>query len=204
MCKWIEHGAENRRLGYPNLVGDWPVERQEQLLAAAGMRSLHPLGDQDGNEPLNVECLECGAAQTDTLFGVSEGIRLSWLPCAECNAKRFKPTQETIRTRMESLGLHLVGEFTGDPGLPLSAVCTRCSTPRAVSWTAVGGGSPPCLRCDGSKLDPDAPHRVYLIDFPHLGDRGVYKVGITHCANDNRLRSHEKAGGTVLATIEVA
>lgn len=87
MCKWIEHGAENRRLGYPNLVGDWPVERQEQLLAAAGMRSLHPLGDQDGNDPLNVECLECGAAQADTLFGVSEGIRLSWLPCAECNAK---------------------------------------------------------------------------------------------------------------------
>lgn len=204
MCKWIQHGIENRRLGYPNLVGDWPVERQEQVLTAAGMRSLHPLGDQDGNDPLNVECLECGAAQADTLFGISEGIRLSWLPCTECNARRFKPTQETIGARFAALGLSLVGEFTGDPGRPLNATCTRCSTERSVSWSAICGGTPPCLRCDGSRLDPDAPHRVYLIEFPHLGECGVYKVGITHCANDNRLHNHEKAGGRVMKTIQVA
>lgn len=73
--KWIQHEIKNRRLEYPNLVGNWPVERQEQVLAAAGMRSLHPLGGQYGNDPLNSECLECGTAQADTLFVVSEGTR---------------------------------------------------------------------------------------------------------------------------------
>ena len=39
--------------------------------------------------------------------------------------------------------------------------------------------------------------------FPHLGDVGVYKVGITHCADDNRLKVHQRASGVVLATVQV-
>jgi hypothetical protein len=72
-----------------------------------------------------------------------------------------------------------------------------------VAWTAICSGSPPCLRCDGTRLDPDTPHRVYLVHFPHLGDLGVYKVGITHCADDNRLKTHRRAGGVVLDTLRV-
>ena len=75
--------------------------------------------------------------------------------------------------------------------------------PRTVAWQAIGSGSPPCLRCDGARLDPDAPHRVYLVHVPHLSDVGVYKVGITHCADDNRLKVHQRAGGIVLATVQV-
>lgn len=62
MCKWAAHGQWNRDSGFENLSSAWPVAKQEQLLAAASMRSIHPLGDQDGNDPLNVECLDCGAA----------------------------------------------------------------------------------------------------------------------------------------------
>jgi hypothetical protein len=44
---------------------------------------------------------------------------------------------------------------------------------------------------------------VYLVHFPHLGDVGVYKVGITHCADDDRLKVHQRAGGVVLHTVQV-
>ena len=44
---------------------------------------------------------------------------------------------------------------------------------------------------------------MYLAHFPHLGDVGVYKVGITHCADDDRLKAHRRAGGVVLDTVQV-
>ncbi len=201
MCKWLQLGPRYRAMHAGR--GDWPVALQEQLLAAAGMRSLLPLGDADGLEPVNVECLQCGGAQADKLDGISEGLRLSWLPCAHCNAARFQPTTETIGARFDALGLRLLDEFDGDPGRPLQAECRRCGAPRAVAWAAISSGSPPCLRCDGARLDPDAPHRVYLVSFPHLGDVGVYKVGITHCADDGRLKVHQRAGGVVVETVRV-
>lgn len=201
MCKWLELGPRYRGMNAGR--GDWPVARQEQLLAAAGMRSLLPQADADGLEPVNVECLTCGAAQADHLDGISEGLRLSWLPCSHCNAARFSPTTATIGDRFTALGLQLLDEFDGDPGRPLQAACRRCAAPRSVSWTAISSGAPPCLRCDGSRLNPDAPHRVYLVHFPHLGDVGVYKVGITHSVDDARLQTHQRAGGAVLEVVQV-
>lgn len=201
MYKWIDLGPRNRALGA--VTAQWPVARQEQLLRAASMRSLLPLGDADGEEPINYECLECGGAAADSVFGIAEGLRLSWLPCAHCNAARFKPTTTTIASRLHELGLRLLQDYTGDPGKPLQAVCHRCDTPRAVSWTSICSGAPPCLRCDGARLNPTAPHRVYLMHFPHLGDAGVYKIGITHCANDSRLRDHARNGGLLLHTVQV-
>lgn len=44
---------------------------------------------------------------------------------------------------------------------------------------------------------------MYLVLFRHLGDVGVYKVGITHCVTDDRLRAHERSGGVVLDTVMV-
>ncbi len=87
MCKWIDLGPRNRALGA--VTQQWSVARQEQLLLAANMRSLLPLGDADGDEPINYECLECGGAAADSLFGIAEGLRLSWLPCDHCDAARF-------------------------------------------------------------------------------------------------------------------
>ncbi|WP_143139122.1 hypothetical protein [Lentzea waywayandensis] len=202
MCKWIELGPESRRMGA--VTQWWPVERQEQLLRAAGMRPLLPLGDSDGHEPINYECLECGGAAADSIFGISEGLRLSWLPCAHCNAARFKPTSEMIASRFQELGLQLLQQYQGDPGQPLDAVCSRCRTPRTASWTTISSGSPPCLRCDGARLNPTAPHRVYLFHFPQLGNAGVYKVGITHCGDDGRLKDHTRNGGLLLDIIEVS
>jgi hypothetical protein len=181
------------------------LEQQEQLLTVAGFRPLAPLTDNaPGDQPVNVECVECGGAQIDSLFGIAEGVRLSWLPCSFCNAARFKPTQETVRSRLEELGLDLLSVWTGDPGAGLEARCRRCGTDRVVSWSALGSGAAPCLRCDGRRLDPEAPHRVYLFEFPRLGPRGLYKVGITHCADDRRLAQHTSAGGRLLQVITVA
>ncbi|ACU37521.1 hypothetical protein [Actinosynnema mirum] len=202
MCKWIELGPRNRLLGA--VTEHWSVARQEQLLLAANMRSLLPLGDADGDEPVNYECLECGGAAADHIFGIAEGLRLSWLPCAHCDAARFKPTTTRISARLDVLGLRLLQDYSGDPGEALKSVCRRCDTARSVSWTAICAGAPPCLRCDGARLNPSAPHRVYLFHFPDLGEAGVYKVGITHCANDNRLRDHTRNGGLLLGVAQVA
>lgn len=183
--------------------GEWSLDRQEQLLTVAGCRALAPMIDNcPADFPMNVECLECHGAQTDSLFGLSEGVRLSWLPCSFCNAARFKPTDETIQDRLRTLGLELLSPWTGDPGAGLEARCLRCGTDRIVSWTALGS-VPPCLRCDGRRLDPTAPHRVYLFVFPHLGPFGVYKEGITHCVDDRRLAQHRAIGGRLLQIVEV-
>jgi hypothetical protein len=64
MCKWTGLGPRNRALGA--VTQQWSVARQEQLLLAANMRSLLPLGDADGDEPINSECLECGGAAADS------------------------------------------------------------------------------------------------------------------------------------------
>lgn len=185
--------------------GTWTLERQEQLMTVAG---LHPIGALTDNafadQPVNVECTTCGGAQTDSLFGFSEGVRLSWMPCSFCNAQRFKPTAEMVADRFADLGLTLVSTWVGDPGAGLDATCSRCDTPRIVSWLGLASGAPPCLRCDGRRLDPDAPHRVYLFLFEHLGQNGVYKVGITHCADDHRLAQHTAARGRLVQVVEVA
>lgn len=204
MCRRTQNLANLRTQSwYLDQDRVWPVALQEQVLTTAGLRPLHPLGDADRDEPVNVKCLECGGASVDTLFGFAEGIRLSWLPCPHCNAARFRPTTETVAARLTALGMELLDDFDGDPARPLRASCRRCYAPRSVAWQAIGSGSPPCLRCDGARLDPGAPHRVYLIHFPHLGEVGVYKVGITHCADDNRLKAHQRAGGTVIQTVQV-
>jgi hypothetical protein len=179
--------------------GEWSLERQEQLMIVAGLRPLTPLADNSpGDYPVNVECVQCGGAQTDSLFGFSEGVRLSWLPCLFCNAARFKPTEDVIRARFETLGLKLRSPWAGDPGAGLEARCLRCGSDRIVSWSALSVGTPPCIRCDGRRLDPDAPHRVYLFLFPHLGAHGVYKVGITHCVDDQRLTQHKRVNGNTV------
>lgn len=203
VCRMCKLGGMTRR-GWVQSPGVWSLERQEQLMTVGGFRPLTPLVDNCyADFPVNVECLQCGGAQTDSLFGLAEGVRLSWLPCTFCNANRFKPTEETIRTRLRDLGLELRGPWAGDPGAGLDARCLRCCTDRVVSWSALGT-SPPCLRCDGRRLDPQAPHRVYLIEFAHLGPFGVYKVGITHCVDDRRLAQHRAVGGRVLQVVEVA
>ena len=150
-----------------------------------------------------MECEQCGGAQTDSLFGISEGVRLSWLPCTFCNADRFKPDDVTITERFTSLGMELLSAWTGDPGAALEARCRRCGTDRIVSWSALAT-APPCLCCDGRRLDPEAPHRVYLFEFPRLGEHGVYKVGITHSVDDRRLAQHRAAGGRLLQVVDVA
>lgn len=174
-------------------------------MTVAGLRPLVPLMDSaPGDHPVNVECITCGGAQTDSLFGFSEGVRLSWLPCTFCNAQRFKPTAEMVYDRFATLGLTLVSAWTGDPTAALDATCSRCRTRRVVSWLALASGAPPCLRCDGRRLDPAAPHRVYLFSFPRLGPNGVFKVGITHCADDRRLAQHTAVGGRLVQVVEVA
>lgn len=173
-------------------------------MTIAGLRPLTPLLETAvGDTAVNVECTTCRGAQVDSLFGIAEGIRLSWMPCGFCNAERFKPTAEMVEARFHDLGLTLVSGWHGDPTVGLEATCHRCSSPRIVTWENLGSGAPPCLRCDGRRLDPDAPHRVYLIAFDRLGPRGVYKVGITHCADDRRLAQHATAGGRLLQVVEV-
>lgn len=181
----------------------WTLHQQIELLQTAGFIPLHPLSNLSaGDLPLNVECLECGGAQVDSLFGISEGVRLSWLPCRFCNDQRFKPTASTVAGRFAALGLQLRSPWCGDPGAPLDAVCQRCGTTRHVSYSTVAT-APPCLRCDGRRLDPDAPCRVYLFRFDALGPRGVFKVGITHRADDRRLDIHVAAGGILIEVVEV-
>jgi hypothetical protein len=181
----------------------WSLDRQEQLLVVAGFTPLLPLTDNvPGDSPVNVLCNECGGAQTDSVFGLSEGVRLSWLPCTFCNQARFKPTHERIQARFAELGLTLVSEWTGDPKATLEATCSRCGTARRVSWSTVAS-APPCLRCDGRRLDPEAPHRVYLFKFPRIGGHGVFKVGITHCVDDRRLTQHIAAGGELVQVVDV-
>lgn len=183
----------------------WSLRQQTELLAAAGFIALEPLHDvSPGDLPVNVECLECGGAQVDSFFGISEGVRLSsWLPCRFCNDERFKPTATTITERFAALDLELMSPWSGDPGAPLEAVCRRCGTTRHVSYRTLAT-APPCLRCDGRRLDPEAPCRVYLFRFDGVGPRGVFKVGITHRADDRRLDVHAAAGGELIQVIHVA
>ena len=59
MCKRSGNLAQMRQWPwYGDHADVWPVARQEQMLAAAGLRPLQPLGDADKNTPINVECLE--------------------------------------------------------------------------------------------------------------------------------------------------
>jgi hypothetical protein len=200
MCKL--NGMPASRWGGRNAI--WSLDRQEQLLVVAGFTPLIPLVDNvPADSAVNVQCNECGGAQTDSLFGLSEGVRLSWLPCTFCNQARFKPTHERIRTRFAELGLTLVSEWTGDPKVTLEASCSRCGSERRVSWSTIAS-APPCLRCDGRRLDPEAPHRVYLFKFPRIGAHGVFKVGITHCVDDRRLTQHVAAGGELVQVVDVA
>lgn len=199
MCKLVGLTAQGWVQGHDV----WSLDRQEQLLTVAGFQPLAPLVDNcHADYPLNVECVRCGGAQTDSLFGISEGVRLSWLPCTFCNADRFKPDESLIRGRFDSLGMELLGPWGGDPGAALEARCRRCGTDRMISWAALST-SPPCLRCDGRRLDPEAPHRVYLFEFAHLGELGVYKVGITHSVDDRRLAQHSARGGRLLQIVDV-
>lgn len=190
---WVQHRAT------------WSLDQQAQLFTVANVRPFGPMTDNSpGDFPINFECLTCGGAQTDSLFGISEGVRLSWLPCRFCNAQRFKPTHDHVAARLASLGLQLRSQWTGDPGAPLDAQCNRCDAPRKITWQGIGAGLPPCIRCDGARLDPDAPHRVYLFRFPSITNFGVFKVGITHCANDRRLEQHRTNGGELVQIIGVS
>lgn len=141
-------------------------------MLVAGMRPLGALMDSaPGDHPLNMECVTCDGAQTNSLFGLAEGVRLSWMPCRFCNAQRFKPTGEFVAARFATLGMTLASVWEGDPTTGLNATCLRCGTQRIVSWVGLGAGAPPCLRCDGRRLDPEATHRVYLFSFARLGLR---------------------------------
>jgi hypothetical protein len=71
-----------------------------------------------------------------------------------------------------------------------------------VSWSTVAS-APPCLRFDSRRIDPEAPHRVYLFKFPRIGGHGVFKVGITHCVDDRRLTQHIAAGGELVQVVDV-
>lgn len=204
VCRMCKLGGLRAR-GWGQTAELWSLDAQEQLMTVAGFRPLTPLTDNVvGDYPANIECMRCGGAQTDSLFGISEGVRLSWLSCSFCNADRFKPTEDTVRERCGELGLELVSTWQGDPGATLDARCRRCGTDRVVSWSGLGSGAPPCLRCDGRRLDPEAPHRVYLFEFPRLGKHGIFKVGITHCVDDRRLGQHASVGGRLLQVVTVA
>lgn len=205
VCRWCKEAGDAAKFAALPIAGNNAclVGAQESILAAAGMRSLLPLMDQTQAEPLNVECLECGAAQAQSPYSISEGVRLSWLPCERCNTSRFAITTDTVRRRLEAVAMRLTSEWQGDKAAHLEAICERCGLARSMSWQSLASGSPPCLSCDGATLDPELPHRVYLIEFPNLGKFGVYKVGITHDVHDRRLRDHEYAGGRVMATVTV-
>ena len=101
------------------------------------------------------------------------------------------------------LGLTLVSEYAADPKATLEATCSRCGTERRASWSTIAS-APPCLSCDGRRLDPQAPHRLYLFKFPsHRRPRGV-KVGINHSVDDRRLTQHVAAGGELVQVVDVA
>lgn len=80
-------------------------------------------------------------------------------------------------------------------GDKIDAHCVDCGAERRVSITELARGVAPCLHCAGP-LDPDAPHYVYLMDFPTLR---AYKIGITNsAARHDRIASHEANGGVIM------
>ena len=90
VCRHVQArpGMTASRVG-PRSPGAWSLERQEQLMTVAGLRPLRApwstISRADFPAQRRVPC-SVGGAQTDSLFGLSEGVRLSWLPCTFCNA----------------------------------------------------------------------------------------------------------------------
>ncbi|WP_433177245.1 hypothetical protein [Actinoallomurus sp. CA-150999] len=84
---------------------------------------------------------------------------------------------------------------------PVAAHCMTCGSDRRVSFLGLLRGEPACLSCT-SGIDPNAPHRVYLMHFPRFG---VFKIGITNLEDRNydRIHDHESHGGTVVEIVDV-
>lgn len=172
----------------------WPVQRTRAVFDAVDAELLGDPGDGDGLTPLAWRCRCCGYLDATPAERMEGQARSSWLVCHACNMQRLHQSPQPLVRYYSTRGLRLLSSPAKDRGVPYDAICERCGTRRRVSVMTLTSGSPPCLRCDGHSLDPEAPHRVYLFAFDALT---AYKVGITHCADDSRLRAHRGIGGAL-------
>lgn len=176
----------------------WPAERVAAVFDSADAELLVEPADGDGLTPLPWRCRRCGyidALPAERMQGESQA---SWLVCHACNLERLHRSPQPLHRYSSLRGLKLVSTPAKDRHVAYDASCVRCGTPRRVSVMTLTSGAPPCLRCDGQRLDPTAPHRVYLFAFTDLA---AYKVGITHCADDLRLIAHQRIGGQLLEIV---
>jgi hypothetical protein len=178
----------------------WTAERIRELFASIDADLLDDAIEGDGLDPLSWRCQLCGnvdASAPERLLGAEHA---SWMPCRACDQQRLRHDPAALRRYFSTRGLELLSSPAADRSVAYDARCSRCGTGRRVSVMTLTSGSPPCLRCDGQHLDPSAPHRVYLFAFPLLS---AYKIGITHCEDDSRLRAHLAQGGQLLESVTV-
>lgn len=178
----------------------WPADRVRDVFASAGAELLQEPLDGDGLDPVAWRCNTCGYVDAQPPERMALELKASWMACHACDQQRLHHAPAVIDAYFRAR--HLVLDAPGGDGRGQvhPAHCQRCGQARLVSVVALAGGAPPCLSCDGRRLDPNAEHRVYLFEFPQLH---VYKVGITHTADDNRLSAHHRAGGTLMDIITV-
>lgn len=178
----------------------WSAERIRALFDTADAELLTEPEDGDGLDPLPWRCRRCGwidALPAERMLGEA---RASWLVCRSCNQDRLHRDPAPLARYYQVRRLRLLATVAKDRAEAYNAECMRCGTLRRVSVGTLASGAPPCLVCDGRRLDPAAPHHVYLFEFPHLQ---AYKVGITHTADDSRLAKHRAAGGSLCEVVEV-
>lgn len=179
----------------------WQPERTREVFSSVDAALLDEPVDGDGLDPLGWSCMRCGyidATPPERMLGQASA---SWVVCHACNQQRLHQDPAPLVRYFSTRGLALVSTSAADRSVAYDAVCQRCGSARRVSVSTLTSGAPPCLRCDGQHLDPAAPHRVYLFHFPALR---AYKVGITHCADDSRLRAHAARGGDLVEVVTVA
>ena len=178
----------------------WPAERVREVFASVDADLIDEPADGDGLDPLSWACGRCGwvdATPPERMLGEASA---SWLVCHACDQQRLHHDPAPLARYFSTRGLILLSTVAADRSVAYDATCARCGAQRRVSVQTLTSGAPACLRCDGQHLDPAAPHRVYLFAFDALQ---AVKVGLTHCADDTRLRQHTAAGGRLLGCVQV-
>jgi len=176
----------------------WTAERTRAVFDSAEAELLVEPVDGDGLSPLAWRCRRCGYLDASPAERMGLEARSGWLVCHACNQTRLHVSAQPLVRYYSLRGLTLLSSPAKDRTVAYDASCDRCGTRRRVSVWTLMSGAPPCLHCDGRRLDPDAPHRVYLFAFDDLA---AYKVGITHCADDSRLTAHQRIGGRLLEVV---